>query len=96
MRSAASETASSETANAEVSASSCRALIPLSPVRPSERSQTVVRQPVNFLAHLIATQQSIPQTRERRREEPKVAASIYAVAAGHVLAETSHKLSRDM
>ena len=84
------------TAKAEESASSCRALIPLSPVRHSERTQTVVRQPANFLAHLIATEQAIPQTRERRRVEPNVAASVYAAADERTIGQTSHNLSRDM
>jgi hypothetical protein len=96
MRSAARETAASEAAKADASVSSSRALIPLSPVRYSERTQTVVRQPANFLAHLIATKQSIPQTRERRRVEPNVAASIYAAADEPGPAKTSHKLSRAM
>ena len=96
MRPAARETAASETAKADTTASSSRALIPLSPVRYSERTQTVVRQPANFLAHLIATKQSIPQTRERRRVEPNVAASIYAAADEPGPAKTSHKLSRAM
>ncbi len=97
MRSAARETAANETAEADTTAtSSSRALIPLSPVRYSERTQTVVRQPANFLAHLIATKQSIPQTRERRRVEPNVAASIYAAADEPGLTKTSHKLSRAM
>lgn len=96
MRSAARETAASETARTDASASSSRALIPLSPVRYSERTQTVVRQPANFLAHLIATSQAIPQTRERRRVEPNVATSIYAAADEPGSTKSSHKLSRDM
>ena len=84
------------TAKAEESASSCRALIPLSPVRHSERTQTVVRQPANFLAHLIATEQAIPQTRERRRVEPQIAAAVYAAARATVADESGHALSRAM
>ena len=81
---------------AEEAVSNCRALIPLSPVRHSERPQTVVRQPANFLAHLIATEQAIPQTRERRRVEPNVAARVYAAADERTVDQTSHSLSRDM
>jgi len=33
-----------------------------------------------FLAHLIATDQKVPQTRERRRAEPAVAITAYAAA----------------
>jgi hypothetical protein len=84
------------TAKAEESTSSCRALIPLSPVRHSERTQTVVRQPANFLAHLIATEQAIPQTRERRRVDPQIAAATYAAACETVVGESGHALSRAM
>jgi len=83
-------------AKTEESASSCRALIPLSPVRRTERTQTVVRQPVNFLAHLIATEQAIPQTRERRRVEPQIAAASYAAACETVVDASGHALARDM
>jgi hypothetical protein len=84
------------TAKAEETTSSSRALIPLSPVRHTERTQTVVRQPANFLAHLIATEQAIPQTRERRRVEAHVAAAIYAAAREIVDDESGHALSRAM
>ena len=84
------------TAKAEESTSSCRALIPLSPVRHTERTQTVVRQPANFLAHLIATQQAIPQTRERRRVEPQVATAVYAATRQTVTETSGHALSRAM
>ena len=96
MRSAARETAASEAAKADASVSSSRALIPLSPVRYSERTQTVVRQPANFLAHLIATEQAIPQTRERRRVEPQIATAIYAAARETVIDTSGHALSRAM
>jgi hypothetical protein len=46
--------------------------------------QAVVAQPASFLAHLIATKQALPQTRDRRREAPAVAAAIYAAAANAV------------
>lgn len=85
------------TANkAEETTSSCRALIPLSPVRPTERTQTIVRQPANFLAHLIATEQAIPQTRERRRVEPQIAAAVYAATRVTVVSQTGLALSRAM
>jgi hypothetical protein len=32
---------------------------------------------VNFLAHLIATAQQAPQTRERRRAEPEVVIAMF-------------------
>ena len=61
-----------------------RALVVVAP-------STVQKAPANyrqsqFLAHLIATKDHLPQTRERRRAEPGVAIAAYrAVAAmtGH-------------
>jgi hypothetical protein len=38
-----------------------------------------------FLAHLIATKQQAPQTRQRRRAEPEDAVAVYAAAA-HIVA----------
>ena len=95
MRPIVRETATAKTEESN-STSSCRALIPLSPVRYPERTQTVVRQPVNFLAHLIATEQAIPQTREHRRVEPHVATAIYAAARETVAGTSGHALARDM
>jgi len=96
MRPAASQAAANEAEKAKEATSSSRALIPLSPVRSTERTQTIVRQPVNFLAHLIATQQASPQTRERRRVEPQIAVAVYAAAGSSVRVESSHALSRAM
>jgi hypothetical protein len=93
MRAVARDAAPAQT---EESTSSCRALIPLSPVRTTERTQTVVRQPANFLAHLIATEQAIPQTRERRRVEPQIATAIYAAARQTLVNTSGHALARDM
>jgi hypothetical protein len=93
-RPAVRHASASEAAKASNSESSCRALIPLSPVRSSAHAQTVVRQPVNFLAHLIATEQALPQTRERRRAEPNVATAIYGTARAPVLSGAGHAISR--
>jgi hypothetical protein len=60
--------------------SSSRALIPLAPVETSSRAAPAIRQPAGFLAHLIATEQALPQTRARRRADPRTATSIYAGA----------------
>jgi hypothetical protein len=94
MRPAVRDAATGEAAKAGDSTSSCRALIPLSPVRSSAGAQAVVRQPANFLAHLIATEQALPQTRERRRAEPYVAAASYVAARETAPAQVSHALSR--
>jgi len=75
-RAAANKVSARDTATpAETSDS--RALIALSPVQPAKSTATVVRQPVGFLAHLIATEQELPQTRERRRAEPAIAIAAY-------------------
>ena len=93
MRPALCEAAASDAANSDQPASASRALVPLSPVRFTGRAKTVTRQPANFLTHLIATQQAIPQTRERRRVEPNIAAAIYS-AAGNTFAPASREVTR--
>ena len=94
MRPGVREAAPSEAAKTDNSASASRALIPLSPVQASERPAAAVRQPAGFLAHLIATEQAMPQTRERRRIAPNVAAAIYAAARAPD--QSGHALSRAM
>ena len=63
----------------EPKVSSSRALIALQPVASA---QTPVRThpDARFLAHLIATDQKVPQTRERRRAEPQDVIAAYAAA----------------
>lgn len=94
VRPAMRDAQASKTATGAESESNCRALIPLSPAQSSSHAQAVVRQPVNFLAHLIATEQALPQTRERRRVEPNIAAAIYVAAREPSLAGVGHALSR--
>lgn len=60
-------------------ASTTRALIPLQPATSSE-ARVRTHPDARFLAHLIATDQKVPQTRERRRAEPGVAITAYAAA----------------
>jgi hypothetical protein len=67
-----------------------RSLVPVSGPCESRRPPVVVHPPASFLAHLIATRQLLPQTRERRRVAPETAAAIYA-AAGKAVA-TSREL----
>lgn len=51
-------------------AASSRALVPVEASADSERMPVRARRPVApFLAHLIATDQQVPQTRARRRAE---------------------------
>jgi hypothetical protein len=75
--------------------SSSRALIALQPVASGE---TPVRThpDARFLAHLIATDQKVPQTRERRRAEPQDAITAYAAANAGPAAPTGLKLFRVM
>lgn len=64
-------------------APSGRALVVTAPAptgnRPFARGE---RPSAAFLAHLIATAQNAPQTRERRRAMPAEAVAGYATAAG--------------
>ena len=58
-----------------------RALIAVTPAAAASEPSTSYRQAA-FLAHLIATKDQLPQTRERRRAEPGEAIAAYrAVAA---------------
>jgi hypothetical protein len=91
-RSAARTRSAGETDAAETS--SCRAVIPLEPAKSANHAATVVRQPAGFLAQLIATQQSLPQTRERRRIDPEIGAAIYAAAGQPTSAPAPHALRR--
>jgi hypothetical protein len=60
----------------EAQTSGNRALIALQPIVPRERSPTG-RPQAGFLAHLIATDRQLPQTRARRRAEPADAIAAY-------------------
>ena len=72
--------AAADSAEPEVTQS--RALIAIEAPAPAERSFTPSRRPAApFLAHLIATQMQAPQTRARRRVEPREAISVYAAMA---------------
>jgi hypothetical protein len=69
---------SARRAFASVKASECRDLVAIEPVAPREN----LRMPGNrssaaFLAHLIATEAGLPQTREKRRLAPQEAARLY-------------------
>jgi hypothetical protein len=71
-----------DNAAAAAMASSGRALVPVRPVGRSENSAAPSRHPIaTFLAHLIATAQGDPQTRDRRRATPLEATTAYAASA---------------
>ena len=68
--------------SADAKASTCRDLVAISPVKPrdSVRRKTGGRSCAAFLAHLIATAEGLPQTREKRRLAPEEASRLYASA----------------
>jgi hypothetical protein len=72
-----------------------RALIPLAPIEPSDMPLRT-RPQAGFLAHLIATKEKLPQTRERRRAEPQDVIAVYAAAVAGPDAPSGIKLSRLM
>jgi hypothetical protein len=75
--------------------SSSRALIALQPA--TSRETSVRTHPdARFLAHLIATDQKVPQTRERRRAEPPDAVTAYAATNAGPAALSGLRLSRVM
>ena len=61
-------------------AAESRALVAVTPVAASSEPRTSHRLAA-FLAHLIATKEQLPQTRERRRAEPAEALAVYRAAA---------------
>jgi hypothetical protein len=75
---------------------SSRALIALQP--PAAMAETPLRThpDARFVAHLIATDQKVPQTRERRRADPQVAVSAYTAANAGPAAPTGQRIFRVM
>jgi hypothetical protein len=74
---------------------SSRALIPLTPAEPSETSmRSRTHADASFLAHLIATDQKLPQTRERRRAEPRDVIAAYRTANAQPAAPVGQRLFR--
>ena len=53
--------------------------MPVSPATPMREAPQAYRQ-APFLAHLLATKDQHPQTRERRRAEPNEAIAVYRAA----------------
>jgi hypothetical protein len=72
---------------------SSRALIPIEPIGSSD-TPLRTRPQAGFLAHLIATKEKLPQTRERRRAEPKDVIAVYAAAVAGPGAPSGANLSR--
>ena len=72
---------------------SSRALIPLQPIASSD-TPLHARPQAAYLAHLLATKDKLPQTRERRRVEPQDAIAAYAAANADPAAPTGQTLIR--
>ena len=70
----------SDSSEAGKSASDSRALVALSPVGDAPEL-TVGYRSAPFLAHLVATKDQHPQTRERRRADPDVVMAAYRATA---------------
>ncbi len=70
-----------------------RALIALQPIAPANSPARIGPQSC-FLAHLIATDQQLPQTRERRRAELQDAIAAYAAANARAPSRTGRTLFR--
>jgi hypothetical protein len=70
-----------------------RALIPLQPIVRSDLPARD-RPQASFLAHLIATDRRLPQTRERRRAEPADAIAAYVAVDAGTPARAGGTLSR--
>ena len=74
---------------------SSRALIPLEPIASGD-TPLRTRPQAGFLAHLIATREKLPQTRERRRAEPRDVIAVYTAALAGPGAPSGTTLSRFM
>ena len=71
----------SEQASPEVQGPGGTALVPVRPPEPEAARPPARRTSAPFLAQLIATDRQLPQTRERRRAEPREALAAYGAAA---------------
>jgi hypothetical protein len=80
------------TAAAPETASS-RALIALQPIARGDTGPQT-RPQAGFLAHLIATDRKLPQTRERRRAEPAEAVAAYAATGAATPSQLGRRLYR--
>ena len=71
---------SAQASDASAPAAESRALVAVTPVAAGSEPRANHRL-ATFLAHLIATKEQLPQTRERRRAEPAEALAVYRAAA---------------
>jgi hypothetical protein len=72
-----------------------RALIPVDAAIPTREVPTSGQRPyAGFLAHLIATADQLPQTRERRRAEPEDAIAAYRSTVNGTVRSIPGRFSR--
>ena len=71
----------------------CRALTVCETAQAPPTHETP-RPSATFVAQLLATKEDLPQTRERRREEPEVAVHVYETHMAPVTPDSGSKLSR--
>jgi hypothetical protein len=74
----------------EIARAECRALVPLRDDRPADPFDHLAGLRANFLAHLIATRERLPQTTVLRRGTQEAAVVAYA----HTLEEGAAPQSR--
>ena len=75
-------------------ASECRQLVAIEPVAPREKPRMPgSRSSAAFLAHLIATDAGLPQTREKRRRAPQEAARLYVETQASAQLKRAHLAS---
>ena len=71
----------------------CRALT-VCETAPAHPAHETLRRSAAFVAQLLAGKEDLPQTRERRREEPQVAANVYEGHMAPVTPDRGKVLSR--
>ena len=71
----------------------CRALT-VCETAPAHSTHETPRRSAAFVAQLLAVKEDLPQTRERRREEPQVAAHVYEERMAPMTPDRGKVLSR--
>jgi len=80
---------------AGASAAPGRVLVPVVPAEPGTPPRMAIRYPgAAFLAHLIAVDRRLPQTRPRGRTAPADAAAVYGAALKATPPRTGRRLRR--
>ena len=82
--------------DAGVPASESRALTVVNPAPQLKAPHENPHRSAGFVAQLLAVKAGAPQTRERRREEPGVAAHVYEAHMAPLPAGQGKRLSRAM